>query len=540
MTGGSRRRTRARPRGPPPRCEWLRPVPSPGRWPALLAAGLLSAAAPGGLAAQGCEDDETVFDCWRRHNGGEIDSRRAAAEAKQAASDSAFLRLFGKLTGLGAGEAAGLASAVSDFLPIFAVIPSIASFEESDLGVAVETNLPLYPRVGAATQPPNLRGTLKLRAELREPEPFPPLLESVGEGEREAIRSLLSEDLDPSDDLTFSAVWNAEGTRIGRSFGRHVSTFDAVLASTVDAVESELVEGRPGLTEALRPFIARLSREEEWKAIVDSTRADVCEVDFDAFEELDPYRMECFREPFRTALGQAIARHALGFAEYIDAIDTRLRDIGFRRLADLLNNQPQLSVSAELRVRDEVVGPDGYGFALRFEQGFANLNSLRSACGGSIRDAGCVRGYLSRPDVIAALDRSDRVWASVELDVIDDYTFRRAVGETMVSLDRGGSVSLRGSLGVGRQIRVDAQGGELARVDLAIEGELNEDSSGRNDRFVASLTYSQKISEALTLPLGITYANKAEFLGDVDDRLGVHLGFRWRLRRGTPALPGSS
>jgi hypothetical protein len=44
------------------------------------------------------------------------------------------------------------------------------------------------------------------------------------------------------------------------------------------------------------------------------------------------------------------------------------------------------------------------------------------------------------------------------------------------------------------------------------------------DPFVASLTFSQKISDTMTLPLSITYANHTQYVPQTDRRVGIHFG----------------
>ena len=39
-----------------------------------------------------------------------------------------------------------------------------------------------------------------------------------------------------------------------------------------------------------------------------------------------------------------------------------------------------------------------------------------------------------------------------------------------------------------------------------------------------------KATDGMNVPLSIVYANHAEFLGEVDDELGVHFGLLWKLQ----------
>ena len=51
----------------------------------------------------------------------------------------------------------------------------------------------------------------------------------------------------------------------------------------------------------------------------------------------------------------------------------------------------------------------------------------------------------------------------------------------------------------------------------------------RRDRGVASIAYAQKISADWSIPIGATWANQEEFIGDVQKKLSAHLGLSYKL-----------
>jgi hypothetical protein len=60
------------------------------------------------------------------------------------------------------------------------------------------------------------------------------------------------------------------------------------------------------------------------------------------------------------------------------ALSKRLRQIGFYRFLDLVNNQPQWSLAAKYRARDELIGADDFNVTLAHEQGWPNVNKYRA------------------------------------------------------------------------------------------------------------------------------------------------------------------
>jgi hypothetical protein len=71
------------------------------------------------------------------------------------------------------------------------------------------------------------------------------------------------------------------------------------------------------------------------------------------------------------------------------------------------------------------------------------------------------------------------------------------------------------------------------RIDLEVAYDSNIDSgTGDSERIKAALTYTRRVGD-MDVPFAIVYANKSEFLGDVDQQIGLHLGVKFR-------APGSS
>ena len=64
-----------------------------------------------------------------------------------------------------------------------------------------------------------------------------------------------------------------------------------------------------------------------------------------------------------------------------------------------------------------------------------------------------------------------------------------------------------------------------------VDNENDPDIMGKQERLVASLTYTQRINDQFSLPIGVVWANKGEFLGDVDKKVSVNFGLKFRLMK---------
>jgi hypothetical protein len=62
--------------------------------------------------------------------------------------------------------------------------------------------------------------------------------------------------------------------------------------------------------------------------------------------------------------------------------------------------------------------------------------------------------------------------------------------------------------------------------ELAYDSNLDGDTTNK-ERFKASLTYTRRVGE-MDMPFSIVYANKDEFLGEVDHRISINFGLKFR------------
>lgn len=226
------------------------------------------------------------------------------------------------------------------------------------------------------------------------------------------------------------------------------------------------------------------------------------------------------RDRYRNAVEQAAT---IGEKRQSLIVKT-LGDSKFFRVADLVANQPQIVASATRTVRNELVGPEMSTFKFSYEAGFVNVNSLRrsvAGCKGELLD--CYTAYLT-PERLANAARNQRLTASIDWSRVED--FHLLVDGAQVDADRVDR--LTGSLTFGRNLRYDEAGKVLAHVDLEASYEDWSDDADHQNRAFAKLTFSQKVSDDISATVGVVWASKPEFRGEVDKDISARVGLTYR------------
>ncbi len=233
----------------------------------------------------------------------------------------------------------------------------------------------------------------------------------------------------------------------------------------------------------------------------------------------------------------------------------------FAEMADLIDSQPQLVFTASQTVRDDLVGPDETRAKLTYEMGFNNVNSLRrnldecldddlkgevqrllSATSADDGDGEqgdrtqlsiCYRDYFSLEQA-KKNELGHRLSFSAEYVGIEDYSVTIDGADPMMTVDDitlmlGSDSKLVGTLTYGRYLGLDPDGSGNSRIDLSWSYEDVDNTSVRNTRSVAELTYAQRVAGSFLFSGGLSWANRPEFLGEVKDNLSARLGLKYQL-----------
>jgi hypothetical protein len=474
---------------------------------AIVVGSMALALLPASMSAQAaCVDTETLKACWTR-----ISTGATQAQADDLADD----RLHAKSTGL-SSLGNGFASAIGDFLPGLAGNLGLTQTTTEDGATAFESNLRLP--LGASPQ------KVKLRALLRKPTLYQPLADTLPAATRTTRTTELEKQLRDFDDVGLSIAWNLETGTFGRSFdqARHLyaTYFERAIAEVAAKSQTE--------AERLKAIMEFMATFPDSESIVAPDRATdpACAT---ADDNPPKAPISCFRSDIRGRIAAAAAPAAELTARYERELQSELADRGLYEFVDLVNNQPQFSVEAGVDIRRDLVGPNRFSVQARYETGFSNLNALRRFCrerGGGVDQVECLTGYLASPGVRQSIKRGDRFFLSVAYG--NRQVYRLDLPADGVSLDLAGTWDLTASAGFGRYIAVDRQGEEVGRLDVQADYIHHHDDPDRQNRLVATGTYTQRLSDELSVAAGVSYASRPEFLGDVDKKVSANFGLRYK------------
>lgn len=357
---------------------------------------------------------------------------------------------------------------------------------------------------------------------------FEPLKMLLPEAERDQRISDLQEQIGDVDDYALSFTYNILSNRWGRTIEAHRETY-ARLFNQIDIPEI-------GGTTAFLTFLTMLPDEAGSSA------------EQKTFEALGTLSESLTAEDLMHAFEGAAAAEA-GLEQDFVAEAQLL----FENFKYLVNNQPQLLISAEHRGREELVGPDETSLEISWEQPLGpNVNRFLSydpdgsagPCESNPGDCSeAFRNYIERKK--GKVDNTDRAVFSLSYTDIGDYSIFRPNDGLAVDGEPfrvEGGERLKVLAGWGRSFDRGPAEEALApsRLDIAVSYEDLFDDPERQDRFIASLTYTVKLNDGMSLPVGLVYANKPEFLAmeNVDEEITARLGLKLTLPGGNPQENG--
>jgi hypothetical protein len=469
-------------------------------------------------AAITCEMDETPDACWAR-----VDQEASSELVEELATKEAQ-DLRDEPTAVQAGEA-NLKSNTTDFLPLLALSGILGDAQEGDTEGTYLFDLNFLIPGLSKDKNSQLKAIVNSRPTVSEG-----IKEQIPEDGRDDLVAKIEGDLGSLDDFSLSYTFSWTDLTHGRGFKNYENRFAS-------------------LTHALyRSFRSRASDVAKQRALKEVTDFLVAHPeivigdDLPTFEEISSQLAEGqegifdeFKQKFEAAANLAAAALAERRQMFIDA--------GLNRFANLLDNQPQLTFSANKWFRDSVVGGDETSIKVSYELGLANLNgALKRRCQEDLDTsapetlsdeilARCLADYTRfvndhKDDVTDG----NKLSFSAEYADVKDKVFDLP-DHDLTSLTINAAKKLVIAAGWSRKFLAGGEG-EPVRLDFSGRYEDVSDDPERRDRGVFTLTVTRKVGGA-EVPFGIVYANHGEFLGDVDERLSAHLGLKFSLG-GTP------
>jgi hypothetical protein len=467
----------------------------------ILIVSVLALASVPGAAQEVCTSEDTVGACWERLSLPPQAQKKVETEAKAEMSSEIWQDLIGKTTGLDL-SALKSGSTINDFLPLLRIAFGQDMKSGSDLGALnFERKIPLG----------DSSWELKIKGNRNEPDVYTPLKQAFADDVRDQQVAALKDKLETFDDYSLSLDANRKSENYGRSPSTASREVFATLFSQVvkDFNADRIAAADIAFSKALGVVN---QRQRELKApLVDATTH---------FKDIaDPE----VRQSFMAQLAASALELKQGIADLKALADSR----GIYKVADLLNNQPQINGSGEYRARKGLTGPDESTLKVSYEYGFANLNKLRGRCARESDLATCYGNYLKDPTNLATLENGNRATFSVEYKSFQ--AFSADLPDKGVNLALPSAHSLVIAASFGRNFDLQALGSDGSRIDLTGKYEDVSNDPARQDRGVISLTYSNRFLKALGASLGLSYANHAEFLPKTDHELNAHFGISYRL-----------
>jgi len=444
-----------------------------------------------------CGANETIQACWDRLAAEINPDVMVAAVVKQ--QDDVK-----RVTETGLSQVAGLSSTVKDFLPLLDVAGLLGPAQKDDKtgAVSVALNTKLF----------HSDRTLQIKTVIETaPQMFGDLKKLVPEANRDAIEKQLLAARSDTNNFLVALSYNVTGARLGRAFEHHSELLNILMQEAVAGPVTKAVQLRADLTRRLLEIVGRTV------SLDDTPWAKI------------PPDVQQRAEGVLIEAVQADVALNVAFASAIKAS-------GVNFFGQLVNNQPQLSFTGSRTVRDSLFGPEVTTGRVVFEMGVGNslnraLDSVdRTECATApAKCLAALTAFAKDPGVQERIKAGNRFAIYVEATHHSAYHFQHTPANLDLAIPKGTGITA--GLDYGRLFSVTDTGAADGRVDGSIRFE-HPGNTDAEDRFVASLTVTKKVA-GLSIPLGIVYANKPKFLGEVDYGLNANLGLKFNLFTGS-------
>ncbi|HEX6903843.1 MAG TPA: hypothetical protein VF789_29300 [Thermoanaerobaculia bacterium] len=454
---------------------------------------LILAAAPPLLAQGRCVPSDTIAKCYDRY---------LAPAFVQKAKEQQKEELNHEPAGIDTGGF-NLATNKKNLIPLLAFSGLLGnSTDEKTRTITFDLNF-LLPILG----PQGARNAQLQAVVATEPEISPLVKNALPAADRDDLVGQLEDRLGDLSDYSIVFTYNHASRFYGRGFAQYAKRFDALTSPITKKFFPS--SGSAPIDDLIEKFPDAFPEDAE-DAVFEKLPAEIADEAL-ARVEADAMSIAAFEKDATQALGAA----------------------GLARFHQLLDNQPQINVTANKRFRDSLIGPEELSLKVTYE--WTSMNFNRSMSRDCHRDldgdqpagdiAECLQQYTAfvtkNQDAIA---RGNRFSFTGEYVDIDEDTIDPGLdGVAPVFLDSATRLTL-----IAGWSRDFFFGGEPVAMDLVAEYRDFSDDLLRQDRGVASLTFTRQFN-GVAVPFGIVYATRGEYLPEVDSRLSAHIGLRYNL-----------
>lgn len=454
-------------------------------------------AAPLALAQEPCRTTESVNACIARLTDeirGEVKDQAARAQTDVKKKTETSLQ-----------DLNGLSSSMKDFLPLLQIGGALGDVktDETTGAVSVALNARFLGPSGKLTQDPSLQ--LKAVIETK-PKLFDELRQRLPEANREALEKSLLGGKTDAEHSTLYVSYNFTSRRLGRNFAQHMETYRQLFGQAAPPATAEAAQLDAAVRRELIIALGKdVSLDDKWGEIPAATRLAA--------------------QPILFKNARAHLALQMAFADSV-------KRSGLDLFGQLINNQPQLTITASRSFRDDLFGPDLFSGRATYEMGLGNnLNGFfnefdpRRCKDEPEKCLAKYSGYVNDGSTRANIKAASRLAVYAEFVQHEAYHYANESAGLDVTLAKG--TTLAGGLDFGRLFGVNDDGAADGRVDASLRYERRSEAP-EETRFVASLTVTKKIGE-LSIPFGVVYANKPRFLVGVDKGLTASVGLKFNL-----------
>lgn len=522
---------------------------------ALVSAGTTGAMGESPILAR-CTEGDTIKKCWDRWADPEgtfqlvdLDAPADATSSEREAIGNTTLGDF-LLTKLAPvdGQDSAVSPGLKDFLNVFAATVENAEVNEGENSLNLTWNFPLLSF--------DKGKNAQVQVSVNEAAVYSPLEMAIPEDQRTDRVASLKQQLDDSSDVTIAFSYTALTEKLGRSFVPHADLYQPLFAKIVSTKVSDDDNARllrfAKVLQDLGEFHGSLT---EATPLAEAAQALMAAAD--PPEHLASLKGSSQEETTRR-LAAYVEKVAGEEAALSERVRKALKGHPIRAFSNLLNNQPQLTFTARYRDREEAVGPSQTALTVTYEKGLFNLNSLNRYLRQQGELAGCrdmakgdrgkseaclnaVAAYGKR--VLPYLDDANRFTFTASYNETDAYNVFLPASDdpvySAVSVNQKKVEKLIASLAYGRVLTNDGQGHPVSRFDLEAKYEdIMDRETLIDDRLIVTAIYTRELSDQFSLPLSLVWANKDEFLPDVDEKISANFGLRFRVKgKGMPMTP---
>jgi hypothetical protein len=408
----------------------------------------------------------------------------------------------------GASSSGAATSTVTDLVPLFDALGLISDSDSEKGKLTLNLNflLPVQDDVGHNAQ-------LKLIVNTS-PKPFDTLVQAFPETVRAARKDTLQKDISAFGESELSLTYSFMNGTFGRDYDRYAPMLEPIFAGAIESVrpsgETQFLQLLTRLTAALGSAVSTAP----------NTKIKDLQVD------------DALKEQLRTAIASN-AREAEAIAPLAEA---EIKGRGLTRLTELIDQQPQLLFTLGHDIRDDIVGPEKTSATLSFEKTAYNLGHFLRTTGG----ASCLKGDEVRqggPAYSSCANALDNYFAGPAKNLSTQMRWKLAASYHRVKkwsyASPSDSVSLslpetdrwEVAFGLGRPL-LGRRNGDRIDVEVAYDSNIDDDTSNK-ERVKATVTYTRRVGD-MDVPFSLVYANKDEFLGEVDQQISLHIGLKFK------------